>query len=548
MVFFILGKTSQPPEPDAMMNALYIFTNLYLVASCAALMLSFWIFSRLKKTLSLTIRLAIVSGCLLSLLASLVPACGIVLTLAFVPSFIYHSLNPLYIAPFVVGVIGFTGAGCALVLARELYSLMFSSSTPPKLGITVGAFIIFCGMGYSIRGGAADYRIVLHTQQIARYAPVGTEADKLEDIYTEVVQSTDARMQGDTMALLALNQNSPPQLLSAIYNTTGNLSLDPVNREHIYRTLLKNPNTTADLFEKLMLSLSQTKSANNVTGSQALPQNNHVSPETILQLADYPDCEVRRAIISYPNVSADVLATMSQHDPDLGVRREAKQRLEFIRGVAHLENSSQAPVVTHAPPLSPLKIISLDNAVKLRQIFEDVADNDDAAIILESLASNCFISDELARRLYDRASELKHYPRTAILKALASNPETPIDVLNELATEKDLAVLRELAANPNLPGNAIVKLSAYPDCKIRKKIICSPDTTTAMLKLYRHDKDESVAFEANNRLAEKEDYLRSCVELKKMNASCQKYYSNTSPDIRLYPNTSSIKKFLGTWG
>jgi hypothetical protein len=527
-----------------MMNGLYIFTNLYLIASCAALLLSFWIFSRLKKTFSLTIRLAIVSGCLLSLLASLIPAWGIVLTLAFVPSFIYHTLNPLYIAPFIVGVIGFAGAGCTVVLVRELYSLMITASAPPKLGVTVIAFIIFCGMCYSIRGGAADYRIVLHTQQITRYAPVGDEPAKLEDIYTEVVQSTDARMQADTMALLALNHNSPPELLNAIYKTTTSLTLDSVNSEHIYRTLLKNPNTTSDLFEKLMLALSQSKTS----GSQPLPQNSHVSPATILQLADYPDCEVRRAIISYPNVSAEVLATMSQHDPDLGVRHEAKQRLEFIRGVAHLENSAKTPVINHTPPLSPLKIISLDNAVKLRQIFENVADNDDAAIILESLASNCFISDELARRLYDRASKLKHYPRTAILKALAANPETPIDVLNALATEKDLAVLRELAANPNLPNNAIAKLAIYPDCKIRKKIICSPDTTTAMLKLYRHDQDESVAFEASSRLTENEDYLRSCVELRKMNASCQKYYSNTSPDIRLYPNTSSIKKIFGMLG
>jgi hypothetical protein len=521
-----------------MMNGMYYFKDFYLIASLLALLVSFWLFFSLRNSLPRIIRLSLISAALLCLLAYFVPAAGVVLTLAFVPSFIYHSLNPLYIAPFIVALACFVGTACALVLVREVFQLLINASTQPHIGVATVAFIIFMGMCYSIRGGATDYRIVLHAQQIARYAPVGDDTEKLKNIYLEVAQSTDTRMMADTMQLLALNLNSPPELLNAIYRKTSTLALDPVNRENIYRALIKNPNTTSDLFESLMLALSQTKT----TGSDALPSNNNVSQNTILQLAYYPDCEVRRALISYPNVSEKVLAEMSQHDPDIGIRHDARQRLEFIRGVSHLENSAKTPAVERPPlTVSPLKVTSMDSTVKLREIFDNMPDDDNAAIILESLASNCFISDDLARSLYNRAGYLKHYSRLAILKALASNPQTPIDILTQLAAEKDLAILRELASNPNLPNNTMTKLAGYPDCKIRKRIICSPDTSSDLLKSYRYDKDESVASEAANRLSEKDGYLQSCVEIKKLNASCQKYYNNTSPDIRLYPNTSFLK-------
>jgi hypothetical protein len=516
--------------------------------SLVAVLVSFWVFAGLRNQLSWQVRAAIVCSSVLSLLASLFSSWAVVLTVAFIPSFIYHMIDPLMVAPFVVEAAGFIGGWCAFVMLGEIYSLMLVNYRPPQISVTLTAFIVFISMCYALRGGLADYQIIFHAQQISRYAPAGKDVDRLNEIFQEAVRSTDPRMFADVVSLLALNHNSPSLLLKQIYIKTAALQLDPINRGHIYRTLIKNPNTSPELFEKLIFALSQTKSLVKDSSAITLPQDHQIPENSLSALTDYPDCEIRRAIISYPNISPDVLDAMSKQDPDLGIRHEARQRLEFIRGVSHLENSTKTPPVYHAPALPAsviTKIASIESTAELHDVYNQMSDGDDEQEILESLASNCYISDELARRIFVRADTMKDYSRTAVLKALAANPKTPPDILERLSIEKDLAILRELASNPNINRDEIAKLAPYPDCKIRKKIICSPDTPTTLLRQFRHDGDESVALQASQRLSEQNDYLESCTEVKKLNSSCQKYYSQTSPDMRQYPNTSlSDKPFV----
>ena len=524
-----------------MSHGFTLYNPLYTIMSLVAVLVSFWVFFALRHALRWQVRAAIICSSVLSLLASLFSSWAVVLTVAFVPSFIYHMLDPLLLAPFVVEVVGFVGGWCALVMLGELYSLMLINYRPPHISATLTAFIIFICMCYALRGGLADYQIIFHAQQISRYAPSGKDVKRLNEIFVEAVRSTDPRMFADVVSLLALNQNSPPLLLKQIYIKTAALPLDSINRGHIYRTLIKNPNTSPELFEKLIFSLSQTKSLAKDTSALMLPQDHQIPQNSLSALTDYPDCEIRRAIISYPNIAPEVLDSMSRNDPDLGIRHEARKRLDFIRGVSHLENSSQTPPVYRAPALPAAlltKIASIESTAELHDIYNQMSDGDDVQEVLESLASNCFISDELARRIFVKADTMKNYARTAVLKALASNPKTPPDILARLAAEKDLAILRELAANPSISSNEIAKLAPYPDCKIRKKIICSPDTSMTLLKEFRRDSDESVALQASQRLSEQNDYLEGCTEVKKLNSSCQKYFSQTSPDMRQYPNTS----------
>jgi hypothetical protein len=524
-----------------MSNGIVLYNPVYTSLSLIFLLASVWVYAGLKNSFDRLFRLALIASAALSCFASVLPSWAVVLTVAFVPSFIYHTINPLLIAPLVVGCVGFIGSWCALVILREIYSLMLASYQPPQINITLTAFIIFIGMCYALRGGLADYQIIFHAQLNSRYAPAGNDPQRLADIYAEVERGTDARTFADVATLLASNHNAPAALLDEIYVHTRALALDTTSRGQVYRTLIKNPNTTPELFEKLMFSLSKTKTFSKDSPIM-LPQDHQISQDNILQLADYPDCEIRRAILSYPNIPQTVLDTMSRQDPDMGIRHEARQRLDFIRGVSHLENNiSTLPVVHEPSAISIAQIANMDSSAQLHQIYNQMTDEQNTQLVLESLASNCFINDDLARKIYVKADTLKHYSRTAVLKALAANPKTPSDLLNRLAEEKDLAILRELASNPGLTEKALAKLAPYPDCRIRKKIICSPDTPAVLLKQYRHDGDESVVLEVNQRLARKEDYLQSCVEIKKFNSSCQKYYSTTSPDMRLYPNTSRLE-------
>jgi hypothetical protein len=524
-----------------MSHGFTLYNPLYTIMSLVAVLVSFWIYTALRQTLSWQVRAAIICSSVLSLFASLFSSWAVVLTVAFVPSFIYHMLDPLMLAPFVVEVSGFVGGWCALVMLGEFYSLMLVNYRPPQISVTLTAFIIFISMCYALRGGLADYQIIFHAQQISRYAPAGKDVKRLNEIFQEALRSTDSRMFSDVVSLLALNHNSPPLLLKQIYIKTAALQLDPISRGHIYRTLIKNPNTSPELFEKLIFSLSQTQSLAKDSSAITLPQDHQIPQNSLSALTDYPDCEIRRAIISYPNIAPEVLDAMSRNDPDLGIRHEARQRLDFIRGVSHLEKSSKTPSVYRAPALPTTvltKIAGIESTAELHDIYNQMSDGDDMQEVLESLASNCFISDELARRIFVKADTMKNYSRTAVLKALASNPKTPADILERLSAEKDLAILRELASNPSISSEEIAKLAPYPDCKIRKKIICSPDTPTSLLRQFRRDGDESVALQANQRLAAQNNYLESCTEVKKLNSSCQKYFSKTSPDMRQYPNTS----------
>ena len=529
-----------------MSNGIYIFNSLYAFASLLAVVLSLWFFPGLKQKFGVKFALSLMGGCIICLISSVIPSLAFVLTISFVPSFIYHMIEPLLIAPFVIGVIGFIAIWAVLTLFIELLRLLAPDTKSGQINLIITAFFIFIFMCYALRSGLSGYQIIFHAQQISHYAPTGADPKRLKEIYQEATQSHDSRVFADVIVLLALNHNLPPDMLNEIYVKTAQSDLNTISRDRIYRTLTKNPNTSPELFKKLLFSLTQTKTltANSATSNYISPDHNF-SEDTLMDLAQYPDCEIRRAIISYPNIPEDILGEMVKHDPDLGVRHDARKRLDFIRGVAHLENNTETPIQPKPKPsVSPEEIASIDNTVQLHQIYNSTIDGDDAELMLESLADNCFVNDDLVRQIYARAAILKNYSRTAILKSLASNPRTPTDILIKLSAEKDLAILRQLVSNPNLPLDLMVKLAPYPDCKIRKKIICIPGASGGLLRQFRHDHDESVAVEANERMSQESDYLQNCVEIKKLNPSCQKYYSTKSPDMRIYPNTSERKPVL----
>jgi hypothetical protein len=318
-----------------------------------------------------------------------------------------------------------------------------------------------------------------------------------------------------------------------------------IQQNYILLNLSKNPHTSSDLLKKLMVSVSQSDTTTKAdSGLAAVSRNPNFSPETILQFSNYPDCEIRRAIISYPNISEQVLSQMIANDPDIGIKHDAKRRLDFLHGISHLD-------VDRKTPLTPQRLSTTlvqraretVNPEELVTIYNQSENNENANSILENLGSNCYTSADMLQRIYEKAVTLKGYAKTAIFVALSVNPKTPIDILQKLANEKDLVILRGLVANPNISNDMIVRFTPFPDCKIRKEIVCIPGISRSVLKKLRQDDDESVALEATERLREEDAYLNICKEMKKLNPSCQKYYGTTvTPDLRSYPNTSETKQ------
>lgn len=57
---------------------------------------------------------------------------------------------------------------------------------------------------------------------------------------------------------------------------------------------------------------------------------------------------------------------------------------------------------------------------------------------------------------------------------VAENPNTPIDVLTELAKDSDWCVRRNAAENPNTPVEVLTKLTKDSDFDVRRYAACNP--------------------------------------------------------------------------
>jgi hypothetical protein len=522
----------------------YIFNQTFFFLSLLGLVISLWLFVYLKNSSSFFLRASFVSAAALSVCASVIPSLAIVIAVSSVPSFMYHMFKPLAIAPFVVGMAGFVGTLSLLIILQELSMFINPKLTPPKFKVSLIAMLVVVVMGFKLSAGMLDYNVILNSQQILQYASTGLDQNQLKKIYTEVALSHDVKLYDEMLSALALNHHASPELLKVVYMRTANSDLDLVQQNYIFLNLSKNPNTSADVLKKLMVSVSQVDTTTKADAAlTSASRNPNFSASTISQLTNYPDCEIRRALISYPNITEQVLSEMITTDPDLGIRHDAKRRLDFLHGISHLDADKKLP--NEAQKASAVLIEtarSTINPAQLAAIYDDTSTADNADRILESLASNCYITEDVLRHIYDKSLTLKGYSRTAVLLALAVNPKTPVDILQKLANEKDLMILRGLVSNPNLPSDVIIKFAPYPDCKIRKEIVCIPGASGAVLNKLRQDADESVVLEATERLREENAYLNICREMKKLNPSCQKYYGTiVTPDLRSYPNTSQVE-------
>ena len=513
-----------------------IFNQMFTFVSVVAVGVSVMCFKKFKKTVNTILRMSFIGACLFAFVASIIPSLAILLTISFVPSFIYHSFHPFALTPFVVPIVGFAATFATLVLLQELFNVVNRNAPPLQLRLSLLAVAMFSFMSYQLSNGMLDFKIIFNAEQILDYAATGPSPAQLEKIYTEVAISHDTKLFYEVMEKLAFNPHAPAELLHVIYARTLDSRLDAAQRDYIFAALSKNPQASADLLSQLLLTISQNASA-PPDALAAAAHNPNFSQEKLAQLANYPDCEIRRVIIGYPNISETVLTKIVNDDPDLGVRRDAKRRLDFLHGISHLDLDNKLSLRQNEKLAEPAtKIV---DPIQLDAIYKNMDLDEDPDGVLASLAANCYITEAMARDIYARAESRNGYARTAALIALAINPQTPEDVLTLLAQEKELSILRALASNPNITHEIINHFAPFPDCKIRKEIICLPGASSDTIKKLRHDADESVALEATERMREQDAYLEICQEFKRVNPSCEKFYGGqSSPDMRAYPSTS----------
>jgi hypothetical protein len=524
-------------------NYISIFNQFFSFSALLALVISLMCYTRLTTTLSKIVRLALVSASVFALLVSVLPGFALLLAISLTPSVIYQVFDRLQIAAVIAWPLGFLLSWSVLVLAQELFNVVNLNAQPIKLRLIAGAMASIAIMGHLLSNGFLDYKIIFNAAEILEYAAQGNNPAQLEKIYTEVAISHDNNMFHELLMKLAGNSNASTQLLRVVYARTVDTNLTDSQRNYIFSALSKNSHASSDLLKKLLLTVSQDTQAEPNTLA-AVSHNPNLTADALLQLIAYPDCEIRRAIIGYPNISETILTKIINTDPDVGVKRDAKRRLDFLHGISHLDTENHSSMNPNNKITAPAEKIA--DQTQLVAIYKNLDIDDDPDEVLASLAENCHISQDMARDIYAKAAAKKGYARTATFIALSTNPQTPADVLDNLANEKELAILRALATNPHISYEIIAKFAPYPDCKIRKEIICLPGASTAVLKKLRDDTDESVAQEASERLRAENSYLDICREFRKITpASCSDVDGATlAPEMRAYPNTSANPMYL----
>jgi len=342
----------------------------FTLFSLFVLGVSIILFFKLKKHCSTTLRTSIIGGALLSLVAEIIPHLGQILAVSFLPSAVYNVSNPMTVAPYIIGIVGFLGCWSLLTLAQELYAIFNRHSCPPRITMTLIALVLFALMARAIHHGTSDYHLVLNSQEISDYALSGTDPDKLTRLYTEISHTNDAKLNNEILSLLAENRKSSPDLLRMIYASAAYHEMDASIQNAILINLTKNPNTPSDILEKLLVSASKVHEVPS-SSLAFIPRNPNFSDEMLVQLAYYPDCEIRRAIISYPHISENILNQMIQKDPDVGVRRDAKRRLDFLHGISHLDERKRPPVTINLPQNKNLQELAEQSFTsdKLKSIF-----------------------------------------------------------------------------------------------------------------------------------------------------------------------------------
>ena len=73
--------------------------------------------------------------------------------------------------------------------------------------------------------------------------------------------------------------------------------------------------------------------------------------------------------------------------------------------------------------------------------------------------------------------------------SVAGNPNTPADVLTELAKDSDCDVRYFAAGNPNTPADVLTELAKDSDCDVRYFAACNPKLKEVLTDKNKSDED-----------------------------------------------------------
>lgn len=170
-----------------------------------------------------------------------------------------------------------------------------------------------------------------------------------------------------------------------------------------------------------------------------MENSDYISPELLGTLARFDNEKIKAAVATSKNLTRALMTTLSQDDS------------AFVR--AHLG-------LNHSVPSEVIDTV-LDDIINLERSH----DRSPRYYILTAAASNPNLTPEVIKKIYKKAKN-----RADALNGLASNPNTPGDMLSEII-EKHVAgetqgedgrslIPMHLAENPNLTRDLLIWVSS----------------------------------------------------------------------------------------
>lgn len=134
------------------------------------------------------------------------------------------------------------------------------------------------------------------------------------------------------------------------------------------------------------------------------------------------------------------------------------------------------------------------------QVLHQLAGHGDSGVRL-ALAHNPRLPPDLLERLSGD-------PDRMVRAAVAVHPGTPRHLLRLMATSSDKLVLLRVAQNPQAPPDVLTTLAQEHESKIRQAVAENPQTPLEVLEHMQHAHDEMVSLRAREALLKRETVVK----------------------------------------
>lgn len=307
---------------------------------------------------------------------------------------------------------------------------------------------------------------------------------------------------------VAENANTTRDILVALYVDSD---------KSFHEALSTHPNTPLEIIAKLSKSKDQFIRS-NIAERRDLPEN-------ILEaLAKDKEEWVRRSLAENPTIPQAVIDLLSKDKDSLVREALIGNSSSLVDDSIEVENSDSVKLALASNANTPLEILAalaknqevafLDGSFKsiratvgknpsINQEIAQMLFKTNDPEVLGALASNpktpINLIEELVAVSLKKKAKKKWVPSDRDLElGLARNANTPSEYLLTLSQHSDIWTAIEVASNPNLPISTIEVLSKHKDERVRSSVASNPCAPWALLEFLSKDEVEIREKVANN--------------------------------------------------